>query len=135
MAAYVEIGGIQYPVVFDAPGEQSNLLQLTEITNPAGLQLYAVHEGDAVPDRKITWENLVQSLLPKADIRIGKAVACNGTSDQSINFESSMAGVPSILIVYDYENRGITRKSYTESGLVIDSLEAGLFDYLAIYIA
>ena len=134
MGAHVTIGGTDYPVIFDDPGEQANLLQLTAETNPALLQFYGVIEGDAVPDRKITYNNLVQALLPYNNIRVGAGISCNGTDGQTINFDTELAGTPSILLIFDYQGKGITRVSYTSTGFVINSLEVGLFDYLAIYL-
>lgn len=135
MAAHVTIGGTDYPVIFDTPGEQANLLQLNEITNPSGLKLYAVKEGDADPDRFITYANLVQTLL-QANTKIGVGIACSGIEGQAISYAPG-ADLPSdiyLLIINDYQGKGITRVSYNKSGFVINSLESGLFDYLAFYI-
>lgn len=135
MAAHVTIGGIDYPVIFDSPGETSNILQQQEITEPALLKLYAVLEGDANPDRYITFENLVKYLFPKASLRVGTVNVTTGSNQ--IIFTVGGVNTPFGSLSYAF----IPTKGY-ELGLsdltkyvervTFEAMEPGTMDYIAI---
>lgn len=135
MAAHVTIGGIDYPVIFDPPGETSNILQQQQITEPALLKLYAVLEGDANPDRYITFENLVKYLFPKASLRVGTVNVTAGSNQ--IIFKVGGIDTPFATLNYAF----IPTKGY-ELGLsdltkyvervTFEAMEPGAMDYIAI---
>jgi hypothetical protein len=135
MAAHVTIGGIDYPVIFDPPGETSNILQQQEIEEPALLKLYAVLEGDANPDRYITFENLVKYLFPKASLRVGTKNVTVGSNQ--IIFKVGGIDTPFATLNYAF----IPTKGY-ELGLsdltkyvecvTFEAMEPGTMDYIAI---
>lgn len=135
MAAYVEIGGVQYPVIFDPPGEQTNLLQLNEIEDPALLKLYAVLEGDLNPDRYITYANLVQLLQTKANIRAGQKTVAAGVN--SVVFQAGGVNTPvsstNYAVIYTNEaTLGISDIAKTVNGFTFNAIDPGIIDYIVI---
>lgn len=135
MAAYVTVGGIDYPVIFDPPGETANILQLPEITEPALLKLYAVLEGDANPDRFITYTNLVKLLQTKAGIRVGQHTVVVGTNTVlfKVGGVNTPIGSANFSVIFTKEAvLGISDISKTTNGFTFNAIEPGLIDYIAI---
>lgn len=135
MAAHVTIGGTDYPVIFDAPGETANILQLNEITEPTLLKMYAVLEGDAIPDRFITYTNLVKLLQKNSNIRVGQATLVVGTN--TITYQVGGINTPmlntnyALLIFGGSELGAYDRVKFTDK-FTISVIDAGTIDYIVI---
>lgn len=135
MAAHVTIGGTDYPVIFDPPGDTSNILQQQEITEPGLLKFYAVLEGDANPDRYITFENLAKYMLSKSIVRAGTANVVNGVNE--ILFKVGGVNTPltttNYIVVFSkgYE-LGLSNVTKYVERFTVESIDAGTIDYFVI---
>lgn len=135
MGAHVTIGGTDYPVIFDAPGEQSNILQQPEGTEPSVMKFYGVIEGDANPDRYITYANLVKLLLSAANVRVGSKVVTAGANSEifkvaSVNTPFSVTSY-ALIFTKGYE-LGISDVVKYVDHFTLTSIDAGTIDYIAI---
>jgi len=134
MAAHVTIGGVEYPVVFDAPGEMANILQLTEITDPSFLKLYGVLEGDTVPDRQITYVNLIRLLLEKSSVRANQHTVTVGNN--TVVFKIAGVNTPFTVLTYSLvmfgaSEIGIYDVVKTTGGFTFKAMGAGTINYIA----
>lgn len=133
--AYVTIGGIDYPVIFDPPGETANILQLPAITDPTLLKLYGVLEGDANPDRYITYANFVTLLQTKASIRVGQHTVTAGAN--SVVFKVGGVNTPlasvNFGVIFTKEAiLGISDVVKSVNGFTFNAVDPGTIDYIAI---
>jgi hypothetical protein len=135
MAAHVTIGGIEYLVEFDPPGETANILQLPEGTDPNLLKYYGVYEGDANPDRWISYVNLVKLLFAKANVRAGTKVVTVGLN--TVVFQVGGVNTPYsvttyALIPFGASELGLYDFNKTVGGFTFYAMNAGTIDYISI---
>jgi hypothetical protein len=135
MAAHVTIGGVDYNVVFDPPGETANILQLTAGTDPSTLKFYGVLEGDSVPDRVITYANLVSLLFPKASVRVGSHSVTVGAN--TIMFTVGGVNTPFSVTTYAFFQSkeailGLSDFVQYVDRITFNAIDAGTMPYIAI---
>jgi hypothetical protein len=139
MAAHVTIGGVDYPVIFDGTGEEVNILQLNELTNPAvpDVWFYAAIEGDPDPDRKMSYTNLVQFLALKNNERSKGNLAVTAGLNSKILFQVAGVNAPLAsanysLQIFDPNNAvGVQLISNDAAGFTINCQAAGVIHYIA----
>ncbi len=135
MGAYVEIGGIQYPVQFDPPGELANILQIPEADSPVFMKFYGVIEGDAQPDRQISYADLVKFLYSASNIRVGEADLIEGVN--TIIFKVGGTNTPftttgyAIVYTKGYE-LGLYDEAKQVDSFKISAMNPGKINYIAI---
>lgn len=137
MAAHVTIGGVDYPVIFDGTGEEVNILQLNELTNPSvpDVWLYAAIEGDADPDRKMSYTNLVQFLALKSNSRSAAnvvVVAGNNTITwQMAGVNAPFASAVYSVFILDKDEIGVRLISQAAGSIVVNCQTGGTIHVLA----
>lgn len=117
--------------------EDVNVLQLTELLNPAtpGVWFYCGVEGDPIPDRKLSYEKLVQFLALKDNQRAnGNVTVASGTN--IIQFKTAGVNTPFpnadySLNIYDSSGLGIGVISQDKNGFTIEVINSGAFNYIA----